>query len=67
MLIEFVPSQAWFSGRLTSEWSTGGRKIEPAALFKLKNGKTTDNQSQSSGRGPSLLINMWKDQRVSIG
>ncbi|MGA6960980.1 MAG: hypothetical protein WBY38_16310, partial [Candidatus Acidiferrales bacterium] len=45
MLIEFVPSQAWFSGRLISEWSTGGRKIEPAALSKSQTGKTTDNRN----------------------
>jgi hypothetical protein len=35
MLIDFVPSQAWFSGRLISEWITGGRKFEPATLLQL--------------------------------
>jgi len=66
MLIDFVPSQAWFSGRLISEWITGGRKFEPATLLQLKNGKTY-RQPETSGRGPSLLIKMRKDQRVSIG
>jgi hypothetical protein len=44
MLIDFVPSQAWFSGRLISEWITGGRKFEPATVCNLKNGKPTDNR-----------------------
>jgi hypothetical protein len=44
MLIDFDPSQAWFSGRLISEWITGGRKFEPATLLKLNTGKPTDNR-----------------------
>jgi hypothetical protein len=66
MLIDFVPSQAWFSGRLICEWITGGREFEPAALLQPKYGKTY-RQPETSGRGPSLLIKMRKDQRVSIG
>jgi hypothetical protein len=66
MLIDFVPSQAWFSGRLISEWITGGRKFEPATLLQRKYGKTY-RQPETSGRGPSLLIKVRKDQRVSIG
>jgi hypothetical protein len=44
MLIDFDPSQAWFSGRLISEWITGGRKFEPATLLQLNTGKPTDNR-----------------------
>jgi hypothetical protein len=66
MLIDFVPSQAWFSGRLICEWSAGGHKIEPAVLF-LHYQRENYRQSETSGPWTSLLINMWKDQRVSIG
>jgi hypothetical protein len=69
MLIEFVPSLAWFSGMIDflNGLLAGTNSNLPLFLTYFITNGLNYRQSESPGCGPNLLSRMGESRRVSIG